>query len=164
MSLISFIKEAGEKLFNLGKAYADAVAAATPADLAALNQKAADAILAYIKTQRLDAQNLAIAYDGASMTVTVSGAAADQATREKIVLCCGNVSSVEKVNDQMTVNTVSETSRFYTVKSGDTLSKISKEMYGDANKYTAIFEANQPMLKDPDRIYPGQNLRIPPLV
>ena len=164
MSLISFIKEAGEKLFNLGKADADAVAAATPADLAALNQKAADAILAYIKTQRLDAQNLAIAYDGASMTVTVSGAAADQATREKIVLCCGNVSSVEKVNDQMTVNTVSETSRFYTVKSGDTLSKISKEMYGDANKYTAIFEANQPMLKDPDRIYPGQNLRIPPLV
>ena len=164
MSLISFIKEAGEKLFNLGKADADAVAAATPADLAALNQKAADAILAYIKTQRLDAQNLAIAYDGASMTVTVSGAAADQATREKIVLCCGNVSSVEKVNAQMTVNTVSETSRFYTVKSGDTLSKISKEMYGDVNKYTAIFEANQPMLKDPDRIYPGQNLRIPPLV
>lgn len=161
MSLISFIKEAGEKLFNLGKP--DAVAAAAPADLAALNQKAADAILAYIKTQHLDAQNLAVAYDGASMTATVSGTAADQATREKIVLCCGNVGSVEKVNDQMTVNTASEASRFYTVKSGDTLSKISKEMYGDANKYTAIFEANKPMLKDPDRIYPGQNLRIPPL-
>lgn len=162
MSLISFIKEAGEKLFNLGKP--DAVAAAAPADLAALNQKAADAILAYIKTQHLDAQNLAVAYDGASMTATVSGTAADQATREKIVLCCGNVGSVEKVDDQMTVNTASEASRFYTVKSGDTLSKISKEMYGDANKYTAIFEANKPMLKDPDRIYPGQSLRIPPLV
>jgi len=161
MSLISFIKEAGEKLFNLGKP--DAVAAAAPADLAVLNQKAADAILAYIKTQHLEAQNLAVAYDGGSMTATVSGAAADQATREKIVLCCGNVASVEKVNDQMTVNAVSEASRFYTVKSGDTLSKISKEMYGDATKYNAIFEANKPMLKDPDRIYPGQNLRIPPL-
>ncbi len=52
-------------------------------------------------------------------------------------------------------------SRTYTVKSGDTLSKISKEMYGDANQYDRIFEANKPMLKDPDKIYPGQVLRIP---
>ena len=53
-------------------------------------------------------------------------------------------------------------SRTYTVVKGDTLSKISKEMYGDANKYNTIFEANKPMLKDPDKIYPGQVLRIPP--
>ncbi len=53
------------------------------------------------------------------------------------------------------------TSKTYTVKSGDTLSKISKEFYGDANKYNQIFEANKPMLKDPDKIYPGQVLRIP---
>ena len=46
--------------------------------------------------------------------------------------------------------------------SGDTLSKISKQFYGDANKYMKIFEANKPMLKSPDKIYPGQNLRIPP--
>ncbi len=161
MSLISFIKEAGEKLFNLGKP--DAIASGAPADVAALNQKAADAILAYVKTQNLDVKNLAVAFDGASMTATVSGTAADQATREKVVLCCGNVDSVEKVNDQLTVNAASEASRFYTVKGGDTLSKISKEMYGDANKYDAIFEANKPMLKSPDRIYPGQVLRIPAL-
>ena len=161
MSLISFIKEAGEKLFNLGKP--DAIAKGAPADVAALNQKAADAILAYVKTHNFDVQNLAVAFDGASMTATVSGTAADQATREKIVLCCGNVDSVEKVNDQLNVNAASEASRFYTVKGGDTLSKISKEMYGDANKYDAIFEANKPMLKSPDRIYPGQVLRIPPM-
>ncbi|NDP40717.1 MAG: peptidoglycan-binding protein LysM [Rhodoferax sp.] len=161
MSLISFIKEAGEKLFNLGKP--DAIATGAPADVAARNQKAADAILAYVKSQNFNVQNLAVAFDGASMTATVSGAAADQATREKIVLCCGNVGSVEKVNDQLSVNAASEASRFYTVKGGDTLSKISKEMYGDANKYDAIFEANKPMLKSPDRIYPGQVLRIPPL-
>ena len=53
-------------------------------------------------------------------------------------------------------------SQFYTVKSGDTLSKIAKEFYGEANKYHQIFEANKPMLKDPDKIYPGQMLRIPP--
>ncbi len=52
-------------------------------------------------------------------------------------------------------------SKTYTVKSGDTLSKIAKEFYGDANKYQQIFEANKPMLKDPDKIYPGQMLRIP---
>ena len=45
--------------------------------------------------------------------------------------------------------------RFYTVQKGDTLSKISKEHYGDANKYHAIFEANKPMLTHPDKIYPG---------
>ena len=48
------------------------------------------------------------------------------------------------------------------VKSGDTLSKIAKEEYGDANAYMKIFEANKPMLSNPDRIYPGQMLRIPP--
>lgn len=53
-------------------------------------------------------------------------------------------------------------SRTYTVKSGDSLSKIAKEMYGDASKYTQIFEANKPMLADPDKIYPGQVLRVPP--
>ena len=147
-------------MFNLGKP--DAIAKGAPADVAALNQKAADAILAYVKTHNFDVQNLAVAFDGASMTATVSGTAADQATREKIVLCCGNVDSVEKVIDQLSVNADSEASRFYTVKGGDTLSKISKEMYQDANKYDAIFEANKPMLKSPDRIYPGQVLRIPP--
>ena len=49
----------------------------------------------------------------------------------------------------------------YTVQKGDTLSKISKQFYGDANKYTKIFEANRPMLTHPDKIYPGQTLRIP---
>lgn len=50
---------------------------------------------------------------------------------------------------------------FYTVVKGDTLSGISKEQYGDAMRYPEIFEANKPMLKDPDLIYPGQVLRIP---
>ena len=52
--------------------------------------------------------------------------------------------------------------KFYTVVRGDTLSKIAKEFYGNANEYMRIFEANKPMLTDPDKIYPGQNLRIPP--
>ena len=161
MSLLSFIKEAGEKLFHTSKP--EAVATAAPADVEALNQTAADAISTYIGSQNLSVDNLSVAFDGASGTVTVAGTAADQATREKVVLCCGTVSSVSSVDDQLTVAEPADEARYYTVKSGDTLSAISKHMYDDANQYPAIFEANKPMLKSPDRIYPGQMLRIPVL-
>jgi nucleoid-associated protein YgaU len=94
--------------------------------------------------------------------VTVTGVAPDQVSKEKIVLCCGNVHSVAKVNDQLTVaQNGAPASTFYEVKAGDSLSKISKSVYGDANAYMQIFEANKPMLTDPNKIYPGQELRIP---
>ena len=165
MSLISFLRDAGEKLFNAPKAAPPAAApAAAPApDIAALNATAAQAIERYIGSQGLKADGLDVQYDGASQTVTVSGVAPDQATKEKIVLCCGNVSSVAKVNDLLTVASGAEPeSTYHEVKSGDTLSKIAKEAYGDANAYMKIFEANKPMLSNPDKIYPGQKLRIPP--
>ena len=93
MSLISFIQEAGEKLFNRPKD-APAPTAGAPAtpDIAALNETASQAIERYIGSQGLKADGLDVKYDGATQTVTVSGVAADQATMEKIVLCCGNVS------------------------------------------------------------------------
>lgn len=159
MGLLSFVKEAGQKLFNLGSKDADA---GGPADVAALNDTAGQAILKYIQTQHLAVDGLQVSFDGASATATVSGQAQDQATKEKVVLCCGNIHSVEHVNDQMTVATAAPEAKYYTVVGGDTLSKISKQMYGDANKYNAIFEANKPMLTSPDKIYPGQMLRIPP--
>ncbi len=168
MSLISFIQEAGEKLFPHPKA-APAPATATrsaPArrpDIAALNATAAQAIERYIGAQGLKADGLDVKYDGATQTVTVSGVAPDQATREKIVLCCGNVAAVAKVDDLLTVaGGGAQESKFREVKSGDTLSKIAKEEYGDANAYMKIFDANKPMLSNPDKIYPGQKLRIPP--
>lgn len=113
---------------------------------------------------------------------TLSGSAPDQATLEKIVLCAGNQHGIGKVDCRITVDApvttaaapaagggsaetpaASVPSEFYTVKSGDTLSKIAKQFYGNAAKYPLIFEANKPMLSDPDKIYPGQSLRIPPL-
>ena len=69
----------------------------------------------------------------------------------------------DRVNDLMTVAQPADESQWHTVAKGDTLSAISKKYYGDANKYTAIFEANKPMLTHPDKIYPGQKLRIPAL-
>jgi nucleoid-associated protein YgaU len=169
MSLISFIQEAGEKLFNHPKsapAAAPAAPSAAPAstpDINALNASAGQAIEKYIASQGLKADGLDVKYDGASQTVTVSGVAPDQATKEKIVLCCGNVAAVAKVNDMLTVaQGGTPESTYREVKSGDTLSKIAKEAYGDANAYMKIFEANKPMLSNPDKIYPGQKLRIPP--
>ncbi|MFS2011995.1 LysM and BON domain-containing protein [Azospirillum sp. CT11-132] len=118
--------------------------------------------------------------------VIVRGAVASQEQREKIAVALGNVHGIGKVDDQLAVASnggggeatapagggsgapVEPTgpgdrpSQFYTVQSGDTLSKIFKQFYHDAKRYSAIFEANRPMLKDPDEIYPGQVLRIPP--
>jgi nucleoid-associated protein YgaU len=167
MSLISFVKEAGEKLFGKGQAQA-AMSAATAdpgnADkAAAANAAAGDAILDYIKAQNLSATGLTVTFDGASSTATVYGVAPDQATKEKIALCAGNVTGVSAVDNLMTVDQSAPEAKYYTVVSGDNLSKISKAQYGDPNKYMAIFEANRPMLQNPDRIYPGQVLRIPPL-
>jgi nucleoid-associated protein YgaU len=67
-----------------------------------------------------------------------------------------------RVNDMLVVPTPAPEAQWHTVVSGDNLSKIAKKFYGDANKYPVIFEANKPMLKHPDKIYPGQMLRIPP--
>lgn len=168
MGIISFFKAAGEKLFGHAETeQVAAAAAAAPADIGALerlakaNQTAADAITAYIASQGLSADALSVEFDGATTTATVSGVAADQATREKIILCCGNVTGVSGVNDLMTVAEPADESRWYTVVKGDTLSKVAKEHYGNANAYMKIFEANRPMLGHPDKIYPGQLLRIP---
>ena len=166
MSLISFIQEAGEKLFGKGEAKAAQAAAQakpTPENVADLSAKAGAAIAEYIRAQGLEVEGLSVAYDAPSTTVTVSGVAADQATKEKVVLCCGNVHSVSKVNDLLTVKAPKEPeAQYYTVVKGDNLSKIAKQYYGDANKYPKIFDANKPMLTHPDKIYPGQVLRIPP--
>jgi nucleoid-associated protein YgaU len=165
MGLISFIKEAGEKLLGIGQAKAAqeaAKAAPTEENVAALSRAAGDAIAGYIGAQGLSVDALDIGFDAGSGTVTVSGVVADQATREKVVLCCGNVQGVAAVNDLLVVKAPEPESQWHTVVSGDNLSKIAKRFYGDANRYPVIFEANKPMLKHPDKIYPGQLLRIPP--
>ena len=82
---------------------------------------------------------------------------------EKLPLCCGNVHSVGAVSDMLGVDAPEPEAQWHTVVSGDNLSKIAKKFYGDANKYPVPFEANKPMLSNPDKIYPGQLLRIPPL-
>lgn len=161
MGLLSFIKEAGEKLFGSGQAQA-AQAAADAEKAAAANAAAGRAIEDYINKMNLKVDGLKVDFDGGSSAVTVSGIASDQETHDKVLLCCGNVAGVGQVNDQLSVAAPQDESKYYTVVRGDTLSKIAKEYYGNANAYMQIFEANKPMLSHPDKIYPGQMLRIPP--
>lgn len=163
MGVFSFIQEAGEKLFG-GKEAAAATSNATDSPAQEeRNAKAAQAIATYVATQNLGLSALQVQYDGQQGLVTVHGQAPNQAAKEKVTLCCGNVASVQAVDNQMTVATPEPEAQFHDVVRGDTLSAIAKKFYGDANKYPKIFEANKPMLSHPDKIYPGQKLRIPPL-
>ena len=157
MGLFTFIKEAGEKLFG----HKEAEQAASPEEKTRLNQAAAQAIFDHINSLGLKWSNLMVSFT--SGQVSISGSTPDQENREKIILAAGNVQGVDNVEDHLTVEAPAAEARFYTVVSGDTLSKIAAEQYGNASKYPVIFEANKPMLKDPNKIYPGQNLRIPPL-
>ena len=156
MGLFSFIKEAGEKLF--GHEEEKVVETKSPEEL---NLEKANRLKDKIFGLGLpvDDLNIVIVEDKA----LVFGTVPNQEVREKVILVVGNTEGIAEVDDRLEVNEPQPEARFYTVKKGDYLSKIAKEMYGDANKYMVIFEANKPMLKDPDLIYPGQVLRIPPL-
>lgn len=145
MGLIDFVKDAGEDLLKR---------------VGAVEEVDQDAIVKSIHDLGLQVENLDLRVDGD--VATISGTARSQADREKVVLVAGNTKGVARVNDQLRVETPEPESTYYEVKSGDSLSLIAKAQYGDMMKYQQIFEANRPMLKDPDEIYPGQVLRIPP--
>jgi nucleoid-associated protein YgaU len=152
MGLFDFVATAGAALF--GGAHES-------------NEERSARLESHVHVMGLDVKQLKIDVHGEM--ATVSGEAASQAEREKVVLTVGNTQGIAKVHDQMTVAAPKAAeapppapeARFYTVAKGDSLSKIAKEFYGDAMKYPVIFEANKPMLADPDKIYPGQVLRIP---
>jgi nucleoid-associated protein YgaU len=162
--MFSFVKEAGEKLFGKGEAKATQAAATaepTEVNLKAANEAAANAIVDYVKVFDFPVDGLDVGFDAATGTATVRGNAQTQEVKEKVLLCCGNVAGVTSVEDKLGVIEATVPPVFHTVVSGDSLSKIAKEHYGNAMDYPKIFEANKPMLTHPDKIYPGQVLRIP---
>jgi len=160
MGLFSFIKNAGAKVFGIGKTDAEEAAEAAAAELK-MEALAARKLEETINDLDLKVEGLSIHIDDDA--ATISGLAYDQATREKAILVVGNSDGIATVDDQMTVENVEPEAQFHTVVSGDTLGKIAKTFYGNAMKYPVIFEANKPMLSHPDKIYPGQVLRIPAL-
>jgi nucleoid-associated protein YgaU len=154
MGLIDFVRSAGEKLFGGD----EAEAAPPPTDEAVLSKRATT-LEERVRSLGLAAEDLKIKVAGD--VAVVKGRVASQDVREKIVLAIGNTTGIARVDDRLEVETAAPQARYVTVQKGDTLSKISKAVYGDPNRYQKIFEANRPMLKDPDKIYPGQVLRIP---
>lgn len=112
-----------------------------------------------IQGHKTDVKDLEVEHEGER--VVLKGRAKNRAEAEKAIVAAGNTPGIGEVESHINIENEPEQTNFYTVRSGDTLSKIAKEYYGDAMKYPVIFEANKPMLSDPDKIYPGQTLRIP---
>ena len=146
MGLFDFLKDAGE---DLGQQEAED------------ERKKAASLTRQIEILGLKVEELQVGFDDG--VVTVRGNTPSQEEKEKLVLTLGNIQGVARVDDRLVVEKPEPEAVFYTVQSGDSLSAIAKKHYGDAMKYPVIFEANRPMLSDPNKIYPGQTLRIPPL-
>ncbi|OBY56473.1 peptidoglycan-binding protein LysM [Pseudomonas sp. AU12215] len=144
MGIFAFVKEAGEKLWE---------------SIVGQEAQAAESLKDHIAKVGLGNPNIQVSVEGDKVIAT--GEVASQEEKEKILLALGNVAGVSGVEDHITVATPAGEARFVTVKKGDTLSAIAKAEYGNANLYNKIFEANKPMLSHPDKIYPGQVLRIP---
>jgi len=165
MGVFSFLKNAGAKIFG-GDNNEEAVKAAA-AKAAAAETRAAEMLerqrgvllRGVVDSTGIPIENLDIAIN--QDAVTLYGQVMEQQHKEKLILAVGNVTGIATVDDRITVVNPEPEADFYEVKSGDSLSKIAKKFYGNAMEYPAIFEANKPMLKDVDKIYPGQMLRIP---
>ena len=143
MSLFSFVKDIGRKLFNK-------------------EAEAADKIKEHIEEDNPGVKNLNVEVkDGVA---TLSGEAESEEALEKAVLMAGNVKGIGEVKaDGVSVPETAKKEKveMYEIVAGDTLSAIAKRYYGDASKYPRIFEANREVIKDPDKIFVGQKIRIP---
>lgn len=161
MSLFDFVKDAGSKLggkiFDVTHDQPELTSTAVPPEVIA--EQRAKSIADNIEESGVLVQNLGVAVDGDKATLT--GKVGTQTCSEKLTLIAGNQFGVSQVDCQLEVANPEPEAQFYTVQSGDTLGKIAKQFYGDAGQYPKIFEANKPMLQDPDKIFVGQNLRIP---
>lgn len=140
MGLWSFVRDAGKSVFGAAEA------SEAPQE---------DALRAELDELGLDATGVDISVEGD--TVKLTGEAVSQEVKEKLIAAVGNVEGIAQVEDEV----AGSDPKFHTVEKGDNLWKIAEKALGNGARYTEIFEANKPMLKDPDLIYPGQVLRIP---
>lgn len=141
MGLFDFVKTMGKKLFD-----GDA--------------EAAEKIQAHIEQDNPGVEGLQVSFEDG--VVSLSGEAKSAEALEKAVLMAGNVKGVTNINvDGLTAPPAEAKVEYYTIVSGDTLSGLAKKYYGKAGDYPRIFEANREVIKDPDKIYVGQKIRIP---
>ncbi len=146
MGLFDFVKDVGRQVFDT-------------------DAEAADNIKEHLEIKTSGLSNLEVDFDDG--VATICGDCSSQALREQAILIAGNIKGVEKVvADDLRApepkpEEPEEKSEIYEIVSGDTLGGIAKRYYGNASKYTTIFEANRDIISDPNKIYPGQKIRIP---
>lgn len=160
MAIWDFVKDAGKAVFGKAEApAAPATAAKPPAEAGAdpeVQRKVA-ALKSELRALNLDGDDVHLRLRGD--TVIVESRGADSEALEKLILAVGNIQGIARVEADLPADAPAPV--FHTVAKGETLSAIARAHLGDPSKYAAIFEANRPMLSDPDKIYPGQVLRIP---
>jgi nucleoid-associated protein YgaU len=145
MGLLDFAKDVGRQLFDT-------------------DAEAADNIRQHLEVKLSGISNLDVAFDDG--VATICGECVNEATRNNAILIAGNVKGVEKIiADDLTfpepVEEEKEKFDTYEIVSGDTLGAIAKRFYGKASLYTRIHEANKELIPDPNKIYPGQKIKIP---
>ena len=146
MGLFDFVKDVGRQIFDT-------------------DAEAADNIKQHLEITLHGLSNLDVQFDDG--VATLCGDCANQALRERAIVLAGNIQGVEKVvaddlkAPEPTPEEPEEKTEIYEIVSGDTLGGIAKRYYGNASKYTKIFEANKDVISDPNKIYPGQKIRIP---
>lgn len=146
MGLMDFAKHVGRQIFDT-------------------DAEAADNIKEHLDIKLSGLKNLDVQFDDG--VATISGECPNEATKNSAILIAGNIKGVEKViADDLTfpppkAKEEPEKVEFYEIVSGDTLSGIAKRYYGKASLYTRIHEANKELIPDPNKIYPGQKIKIP---
>jgi len=141
MGLFDFVRSVGNKIFNR-------------------DEEAAEKIQQHIEADNPGIKDIKVAFDDG--VVSITGAADSPEAMEKAVLMAGNIKGVGEVKaDAVQVPQAESKSEYYVIESGDTLSKLAKKYYGNAMDYPKIFEANREVIKDPDKIFVGQKIRIP---
>jgi LysM repeat protein len=145
MGLLDFAKDVGRQLFDT-------------------DAEAADNIRQHLEIKLTGISDLEVSFDDG--VATICGTCVNEATRNNAILIAGDVKGVERiVADDLTFPEPAEEEKekfdVYEIVSGDTLGAIAKRFYGKASLYTRIHEANKELIPDPNKIYPGQKIKIP---
>lgn len=142
MGLFDFAADIGKSIFGIGDA------------------NASDQIKENIEANNPGVTDLTVSLD--DEICTLGGACDTAEAKEKTVLMAGNMKGVASVNGEgLTAPEAEAETEYYVIKSGDTLWAIASKFLGNGSKYPEIFEANREVIEDPDKIFPGQKIRIP---
>lgn len=143
MGLFDFVKDIGKKVFTK-------------------DEEASKAVTDHIAADNPGIENLNVNVENG--TAKIQGVASTAAALEKAVLMAGNIQGISNVTIEADISNgeaLGADDEFYVIQKGDTLWKIAEKHYGNGAKYTAIVDANKEVIKDADKIFPGQKIRLP---